>query len=181
MAIVATTNFSLPIIGLADLVASAPTLHDVLGVATPTLAHAKVFHPYAVDREDALTGEITDSRPRVIINPASFYKRTKTGTCFGATQGGLFLAFEFLPSLELEGDAALELAEFMEAVGNILQEMEDRAGQDKDTGEAVLTSDQFTHLNVVEFELLEGPIDCPPEEENGRRFYAAMFGVSYIG
>jgi len=181
MAIVATTNFSLPIIALADLVASAPTLHTVLGVATPTLAHAHVFHPYAEDREDPLTEEIADGRPRVIISPSSHFTRRKTGTCFGATHGALYLAFEFVPSEELDEDRSLELAEFMENVGKILQEMEDRAGQTKAAGEAVLTSDQFTHLNVVEFELLEGPIDCPPEEENGRLFYAAVFGVVFLG
>ena len=178
----ATTNLSLPRLRLMELVAACPTFQTVVGAAGATEAMASIHSPYADDHCDD-DGNMLAPRPRAIINTGEF-ARNKLGTAYGGSTGGLILSFEFHPLSVggvVETDPNIRLEHFEEQIGQILDEMEARVGQDKGAGEDVFTDMDTTHLNVTRLELVGGPAECLQEEERGELFMAAVFVVEYIG
>lgn len=182
------SNFSLPRLGLIDLVCASPTFRSIVGATDSATAALHVYSPYADDRpdEDAGIDTITGDppplspRPRCEINPGNKYNRRRMGTAFGGTKGNLFISFEFPPG-DFGGDRDKELEFFMEQVGQIFDEMEQRSGQDKGAGEAVRTSPNVTFLNWDDLDLIDGPGESIARDENGKLFYGVMFEITYIG
>jgi|GEM_PF-4190850 len=179
--IIGTTNFSGAMPALAELVAASATFRSVLAVASPRQALEHIHFPYAEDRIDpADPTRLLDPRPRCIINPCPGFARKKLGTSFGSSDGFLCLVFEFLPDSIYAGDRDAELAAFMEQIGQIMDEIEHKAGQDKAAGEAVYTNPDFTHLNIVEYFCADGPAESVRRNEI-ELFYGVVFIVEYIG
>lgn len=174
------TDFSFPRAALADLVAACPTFRAEVGAQDSQTAHQRIKQPFASDRRDD-NGKLMDPRPRATINRGPNYQRDKMGTAFGSTSGDLLLSFEFLPKSMWNGDPNLEQADFEETIGNILGEMEARSAQDKAAGEAILTSDQITHLNVTSIVLVFGPAECERRNEQDELFYGVTFLIEFEG
>lgn len=181
----ATTALSLPRLRLMELVAACPTFQSIVGASGPDAAEdamASVHSPYSDDHLDG-DGNLTNPRPRCIINTNEF-SRNKLGTAYGGSTGSLILCFEFEPKTvagAIIDDPNERLAFFEEQIGEILDEMEARCGQDKTDGDAFFTDYDTTHLNITRLELVGGPAESNPQEERGELFLAVVFIVEYIG
>lgn len=196
MTTLATTNLALPRLRMMELLAACPHLqsalpqYDSMGhltSPTPTTAMLSIYSPYADDHfvvaNDPTSG-LVNPRPRVIIQHND-YARQKLGTAYGASEGSLFVTFEFKPDPAAGGDLNKELALFEESLGLILDDMESHVGADKVTSgagiEVFFSDPTSTHLNITKYALVAGPASSFPEEELGETFYAAVFLMDYIG
>jgi hypothetical protein len=168
-----------------ELVAACPTFRTVVGAADSDEAMIKVLSPWAddhwLDESDHDLG-IVNPPPRATINHFG-WERMKLGTAYGGTAGSLSLCFEFLADETI--DAAdpnfpnLQLARFEDLVGQIMDELEARVGQDRPDAEAIFTEAGVTHLNVTEIALVEGPGEIPPAEKGGQLWYGVVFILNY--
>jgi len=178
------THLSLPGLRLAELIAASAQFRTVVGAATPTLAMAKVFYPYADDTSDdqeIYQGDLL--RPRALIEMRE-YKRNKLGTGYGGGMGALMFGFEFFPRIQgddIEEDIRLRAAYFEEQIGTILDEMEAKVGADRLAAEKVLIDGDSTHLNVTSFQLIAGPAETIPAEKDGKLFMFADFLAEWMG
>ena len=179
--LLARSIMSLPLALLADLVATSQTFRKITGRHDSQGASEHIYFPYASDRIDKATGEPEAPLPRVMIQPGPNFSRQQRGTSYGAGRGNCFLSFEFLPDDMQDGARPDELLDFMNEVGMILEEIEERQGSDKQHGEAIFTPNEITHLNMVGYLLVDGPGECIRSNENDLLFYGAVFLVDWLG
>lgn len=181
------TALSRPRLGVCELIAACPTFRNAVGATSSAEAILHVYSPFAEDTlidsgQNDHAGHpiktVKHARPRALVNLAAM-NRSKLGTAYGGGAGSLLVDFEFLPDLN-ETDPNVRLAKFEEAIGRILDEIEERIGQDKGAGEGVYTGQDVTFINIVNYELLAGPGECVMREEQGIVFLAATFQMDWM-
>ena len=179
-----TSTLAIPAGALAELLAACPTYRLLVGAATPAAADLHTHIPFASDRvvddTDPQNPEIAHPRPRAIIDWATPLVLRKQGTAFGRWEGALTLCIEAAPDELYEGDPENELRDFANTVGEILDEMAERAASDKTTEEVLYTDATHSHLNVTAFSLIVPPVDVPAEEENGQRFFTCLLLIEWM-
>ncbi len=178
------TNFSLPALRLCELIAASAQFRTVVGAATPTLAMAKIFYPYADDSEtDEVQYQSGALLPRALIQ-TNRYRSSKQGTDYAGRSGLLLFSFEFFPKIvadDIVDDIMERAAYFEEQIGTILDQMEDKAGKDRTADEKVIVDNNTTHLNLSSVELLDGPAEMFTEEQHGKLFMYAAFAAEWVG
>lgn len=159
---------------LAILVADCATFRTVVGAANRTEALAKIHIPLALD-------DGSHPMPRAIINPESgSLNRQKTGIGFFEINGRLPLSLEFeIPSSILTGVLEKDIERESEVwmanqCGLIMEEMGVLAG----TG---VGAPGETHLNVIDFEDVDGPVAYAeeeiPQDSPGQNLFQWLFTV----
>jgi len=178
---VARNAFSRHLDAVAWIVASSATFRTITGAANATAALAFVYYPYADDQlvdidEMALRGDdagtaITDTRPRCIVNPGEDWRYERAGMQHWRGQGNCFVSFEFLPT-DLKATRATQILEYMDNVGEILEEIMVNSGNSYDSA-------QPSHLNVIGIELIQGPSEVK-EEDDRELFYGTTFAMEWV-
>lgn len=152
MSITPTGCLSLPLLGLARLVASSATFRTVVDAANVSAALAKVF---LCEVEEPL-----DKRPLCVISndKDTQWTRDRYGNCSGT----LIVSFEF-PENVLYATAGERLVDFSNTVGAILDEMFEKVGTPDGSG--------YIHCNMVSASQIEPPAyanyaddDCGPDD-----------------
>lgn len=156
---------SVPIAKLAVLVAATARFQTATMTVSTAEALAFTHWPTADDSVIA--------RPRALVTPTNDFVIRKNGEGYWDGSCGLLLSFEF-PVADPDADDADQLAEFTNAVGEILNQMMALAG----TGDS---GDGETHINVREIAADVEPQRGNAQRENGANVMFAVFRVRIEG
>jgi len=163
---------SLPMQGLANLVADSTQFRSLVGAADQAAALKEIHFPYAEDHDDDDDGELDAGRPRAIINPGPGFKMTNKGAQSWNAIGNLYLCFEIVPDTVLHPKRDDQLLAFTNIIGRIMFEMMLNSARN-------LLGGGGTHLNMYEFDLVDGPGECVIEDES-ELFYAIIWLISWV-
>lgn len=170
--VVPTDMLSLPMQGLANLVADSTEFQTLVGAVDAAAALPFIHFPYGEDHDDDGDGEIDAPRPRSIINPGPGFKMMNKGAQSWNAVGNLYLCFEALPDIVLHPKRDDQLLAFTNVIGKIMFQMMINSARN-------LAGNGGTHLNMSAFDLVDGPGECVIEDES-ELFYAIIWLIEWV-